>query len=113
MACTGMVKTTHPGDEKFGLLELGQFLPWMCAPVQGMVGAVGFSRTLCPAQGASLLERVAPKAGFAFKINWPFVGDHVLSMMEMPNVLIMQLETDPQRLCTGVLNVTVSRKGIG
>lgn len=53
MACSGVVKITHPGDEKFGLLELGQFLLWVCAPIQGMVSAVGFSRTLCPAQGAA------------------------------------------------------------
>lgn len=53
------------------------------------------------------------RQGFAFKINWSFVGDRVLSMMKMPNVLIMQLETDPRGLCAGVLNVIVSRRGIG
>lgn len=112
MACTGVVKITHSDNEKFGLLELGQFLVWVCAPYRAwlvLFGIAGLSA--CPR--CCLLERAAPKAGFAFKINWPFVGDHVLSMMKILNVLIMQLETDPQRLCTGVLNVTVSRKGIG
>lgn len=48
MACTGVVEIAHPDNEIFGLLELGQFLLWVCAPGQGMVGAVGYtSRTLC------------------------------------------------------------------
>jgi len=34
-------------------------------------------------------------------------------MMKMPNVLIMQLETDPLGFCAGVLNAIVHRKETG
>lgn len=64
----------------------------------------------CAGTTAACWKVQPPRQGFAFKINWPFVGDRVLSMMKMPNVLIMQLETDPRGLCAGALNVIASRK---
>lgn len=67
----------------------------------------------CVGTAAACWKPQPRRQAFAFKINWPFVGDRVLSMMKMPNVLIMQLETDPWGLCAGVLNIIVSRKGIG
>lgn len=71
MACTGVVKITHSDNEKFGLLELGQFLVWVCAPVQDMVGAVGYNRILClpkvlPAGKSSPQGRVCFQNKLAF-----------------------------------------------
>lgn len=56
------MKITHPGDEKFG-----EFLPLVCAPAQGMVSAVGFSRTLCPAQSAASWKGQPLKQGLLSK----------------------------------------------
>lgn len=120
MACTGMMKITSSGAEKFGLsVELGLlFLPGPRAQLRAWSVLLGLAVVSSLPKGCvgttTAFWKVQPlRQGFAFKINWPFVGDPVLSMMEMPNVLTMQLETDPQGLCIGVLNVIVSRNGIG
>lgn len=102
------------------MLEVWGWVGWQvprgcCVPRLGhccVCSTVGL--LLCPGLcWYGCCEVWPPRQASACKINWPFVGDRVLSMMKMPNVLIMQLETDPLGFCAGVLNAIVYRKETG